>query len=325
MDDLTVKNNLEVAVLLSTYNGSCHIIEQLESLARQKYKNFRVYVRDDGSTDDTVQKLKEYEGLDLIIVDDSLGNLGPAGSFMQLMSEVEADIYLFCDQDDYWLENKTESLVAALIDIDGLVQKTPTVVHSNVEIVDASLNSTHRYFHTSNTARELVISHPQSTFLHNRVVGCSAAFNKSLRDKCIQISTSDTKLIKMHDWWLYICAAYFGDIKYIDLPLVKYRQHGSNVSGFSSKNNLWKLLLKKNRFLKVSQSHATITNQTITFLRLYSPDLRPDQRKNIKKVISLLNKGLISHLKLHSMGVRFSSFRILLYHIAYFLMRGRLL
>jgi glycosyltransferase involved in cell wall biosynthesis len=74
MDDLTVKNNLEVAVLLSTYNGSCHIIEQLESLARQKYKNFRVYVRDDGSTDDTVQKLKEYEGLDLIIVDDSLGS-----------------------------------------------------------------------------------------------------------------------------------------------------------------------------------------------------------------------------------------------------------
>ena len=41
----------------------------------------------------------------------------------------------------------------------------------------------------------------------------------------------------MHDWWLALCAAVFGHIGFIDKPLVKYRQHGSNEVGAKHLND----------------------------------------------------------------------------------------
>ena len=44
-----------VAILLSTYNGQLYLKEQIDSLLDQTYKNWCLFVRDDGSSDDTLQ------------------------------------------------------------------------------------------------------------------------------------------------------------------------------------------------------------------------------------------------------------------------------
>ena len=49
-----------VAILLATYNGEKYIIEQLESLRKQTYANFKCYIHDDGSTDGTVSAIKDF-------------------------------------------------------------------------------------------------------------------------------------------------------------------------------------------------------------------------------------------------------------------------
>ena len=49
-----------VNILLATYNGSRHIRRQLDSLLAQTYPHIAIYVRDDGSKDNTVEILKEY-------------------------------------------------------------------------------------------------------------------------------------------------------------------------------------------------------------------------------------------------------------------------
>ena len=50
-----------VAVLMSTYNGELYLREQLDSIFRQKYVNVTIYVRDDGSADNTIDILSDYE------------------------------------------------------------------------------------------------------------------------------------------------------------------------------------------------------------------------------------------------------------------------
>ena len=49
-----------VKIALATYNGSKYICRQLDSLLAQTYPNLEIYIRDDGSTDGTVQILEEY-------------------------------------------------------------------------------------------------------------------------------------------------------------------------------------------------------------------------------------------------------------------------
>ena len=49
-----------VNILLSTYNGEEFIKEQLDSIRSQTYREYHVYIRDDGSTDDTVKVIIGY-------------------------------------------------------------------------------------------------------------------------------------------------------------------------------------------------------------------------------------------------------------------------
>lgn len=49
-----------VNVLISTYNGEKYIKDQIDSILGQTYSNIRIYVRDDGSSDNTCNILKEY-------------------------------------------------------------------------------------------------------------------------------------------------------------------------------------------------------------------------------------------------------------------------
>ena len=95
---------MKVAILLTTWNSSRFLAELLDSILAQSYKDWCLYVRDDGSTDDTKVLLAEYANRDgRIHLMPSDCNLGPMAGFMRLLQQVEADLYMFCDHDDVWL------------------------------------------------------------------------------------------------------------------------------------------------------------------------------------------------------------------------------
>ena len=54
----------QIDVLLATYNGEKYIKEQIESILSQTYKNIKLIISDDCSSDKTVEILKEYEKKD---------------------------------------------------------------------------------------------------------------------------------------------------------------------------------------------------------------------------------------------------------------------
>ena len=93
-----------VQILLSTYNGEKYVREQLDSLKNQDYPNIKVKIRDDGSTDSTVELISKYitdNKLDWELSKDE--NIGVVKSFFWLLfnASQKIDFYSFCDQDDY--------------------------------------------------------------------------------------------------------------------------------------------------------------------------------------------------------------------------------
>lgn len=97
-----------IAILLSTYNGEKFIKKQIDSLIAQTFSNWKLYIRDDGSTDKTISIIEEICESDNRIFLYKETNIGVKASFLSLLSRVEADYYFFCDQDDFWYDNKIE-------------------------------------------------------------------------------------------------------------------------------------------------------------------------------------------------------------------------
>ena len=50
---------MKVNILLSTYNGEQYLKEQVKSIQDQTYQNWQLLIRDDGSTDGTVEIIQE--------------------------------------------------------------------------------------------------------------------------------------------------------------------------------------------------------------------------------------------------------------------------
>src|SRR6476661_542066 len=93
----------QVDVLLAAFNGEKYLRAQLESLQAQSYQNWKLYLRDDGSTDSTRELLEEFALLEprVAMVDVEHPGLGPSQSFSRLLTEFPTSRYLmFCDQDD---------------------------------------------------------------------------------------------------------------------------------------------------------------------------------------------------------------------------------
>ena len=97
----------KVDILLATYNGEKYIREQIDSILNQTYKEFRLLISDDGSTDGTRDILNEYKAKDdRIEIFMQEENLGVVKNFEFLLKKVEAKYYMFSDQDDIWKDEK---------------------------------------------------------------------------------------------------------------------------------------------------------------------------------------------------------------------------
>ena len=103
-----------ILVLLSAYNGEKYISAQIESILHQKIEHqVDLLIRDDGSNDDTLNILQEYETKypDRIKVVEGK-NIGYIKSFFWLIQEANGyDYYSLSDQDDVWLDNKLDIAV----------------------------------------------------------------------------------------------------------------------------------------------------------------------------------------------------------------------
>lgn len=227
--------NPEIDILLATYNGAVYLEQQLQSLAKQDFANWRLIVRDDGSCDATlavVEHFASWARQPVEIVRDGERGLGPSRNFGRILELSTAPYFAFCDQDDVWLPHKLSKTLSAIrrIEVRSGVQ-APVLAHCDLEVMDGELRPIAPSFRRFSKLRTpLPGEEGRYLMMQNYVTGCAMMGNAALRERSLPIPA----VAMMHDWWLALVAAGMGEVVEIGDPLIRYRQHGSNTLGAKS-------------------------------------------------------------------------------------------
>lgn len=228
-----------IAIIMAVYNGEAYIQEQLDSICRQTYTDWRLIVRDDGSSDNTVhiiEKFAEKTDNDIIICKNNPPSGCAKNNFALLLEDAkDAEYVMCCDQDDVWMEDKIEVSLKAMKELEDKYGKDmPMLVHGDVKVVDDSLNIiAGSMFELSHILKNPLLS---ELIIQNNVTGCTMMVNQNLCSSIADIAGSNE--IIMHDYLAALYAAVFGKTAFIDRALLSYRQHQENSVGAKDNNSI---------------------------------------------------------------------------------------
>lgn len=265
----------EVTVILSTFNGSAFLQEQLDSLYAQTYPNIRIMVRDDGSSDTTLVILQREQSAKRIELLADHHNLGAAASFFELLQMAAAtktDFVAFCDQDDVWLPGKIAQSVAAL---SAIPSGRAAMYCSRLEIVDAALT----YIGLTALPKKAGFG---NALVESVCVGCTIVLNRHAID-LIARNLPATALV--HDWWCYLVLSCFGEIVFDREAPIKYRQHEHNTFGVA-KSNWDRLRRSLRRFAGSSEGRHWQSRQAAVFLATFGDGIPMRQERLLNEFIA---------------------------------------
>lgn len=279
---------MRLAVLMATYNGQTYLQAQIDSILDQKTDiPFDLIVRDDGSTDDTVQILETYQEKGLLTYYTGK-NLGAARSFIDLLcSNPGYAYYAFADQDDVWEPGKLNKGLQAVSPVSG-----PALYCTNAALVDSQLQSLGRNTHREKPTYNLV----SVLCLASCAQGCTSVFNKALAQVIQGRSIPDVFI--MHDSLVTcLCALIDGTIIYDHDASMQYRMHGSNVFGMvTAKQSLIRVL--KSRWQEITtKPKISMYAQANSILNTYK-DLISEKNQILCKTVIDAEKRLGARLRL---------------------------
>ncbi|MBY0022432.1 glycosyltransferase family 2 protein [Paenibacillus polymyxa] len=284
-------NRPRVQILLSTYNGAAYLDEQIESLINQKDVEVQILIRDDGSTDDTVAKLITLEQRypkQIRLCPES--NVGVIASFFDLIqrSSETFDYYAFCDQDDVWMPNKLARAVAQLREKD---ESQPLMYCSATQMVSQNLE--HLKVWPADIPRPLSL---YNALIENVCVGCTMVFNKQTLQLVRKKIPATLNNVIMHDWWIYLCTASFGEVVFDPEPSIWYRQHQNNVLGGSTDGLVSKWRKRLSRFVK-GKNQYILSKQARQFVQLYGQYMPSQLYRDVDQFLDSYQKGVLSRMK----------------------------
>ena len=218
---------MKLQILLSTYNGESYLREQLDSLLAQSLFQNEVWevvitVRDDGSTDKTCEILKEYSERNDALTYYAGENKGVIRSFFELIEGVpdDVDFIALSDQDDVWMKDKMQRAVSQLLMFNA---SNPVLYCGMPLLTDENLTPVSSIMYTDSVTPSF-----GNALVENICTGCTAVFNRSLA-KLVKLERPAFTV--MHDWWMYLLAAAFGQVVFDSEPHMYYRQHSDNTVG----------------------------------------------------------------------------------------------
>lgn len=217
------------SVCMTVYNGASFLLPQLDSILLQLRPTDEIVIVDDASQDASSDLLRSVSDRRVRVIRNHR-NLGVLASFERALRVAQGDILFLSDQDDLWLPGKIRTIM-------GVFASRPevTLTLSDAKLIDANdvviANSylAQRGGFASGVLRNL---------FRNRYVGCTMAFRRSMLEAYLPIPPN----VPMHDVWFGILNELYGMTHYIDVPLIAYRRHSTNVSP-ASRASLWQGLV----------------------------------------------------------------------------------
>lgn len=237
---------MSVQILLSTYNGTEYLPEQLASLTRQTCAaELTLLVRDDGSTDETIRLLTSYTGLPTRVITGR--NRGVIQSYMELMraADPSAEFYMFCDQDDVW---DLDKCATALRVARAHAKPTrPYLYCSRSRVTDE-----HLHF--------LGLTRPApkgpsfaNALIQNIAPGHTFLFNRCALEMALKLG--DPARIVLHDSWMYLICSAYGEVDFDSQAHTSYRTHTKSTVGYAM-NRPERIRLRIRNLFWIRAAHA---------------------------------------------------------------------
>lgn len=215
-----------ISVCIATYNGERHIKEQLDSILSQLSLSDEIIVSDDGSTDQTLNIINNYNDSRIAIYHHtkkkerfSFGYT--ASNFENAISKSKGDVIFLADQDDVWIDNKIERCINYLKNGYDLILHDCAIVDQNNNLIDKS------YFKLNNSTPGIF-----NNIVKNSYLGCCMAINKKVLDYALPFPKDIP-----HDIWIGLIAEQFTKVKFLQEILINYRRHGNNLSASGEKSS----------------------------------------------------------------------------------------
>lgn len=214
----------KIYVMLSSYNGEKYISEQINSILNQQQVAVELMIRDDGSSDKTVEIIKKIADRDARVHLVEGNNIGFRRSFYSLLLDApdNCDYYAFSDQDDFWEPMKLGTAVEALQKANEQVK----MYASGLKVVDQDLN--YQYL---NSFPGIRIAYG-SALSRQRLAGCTMVFSPDLLKLCKKFRiTEEMGNLFSHDAAVYyICLACGGKVVFDQKSYIQFRRHTGTVT-----------------------------------------------------------------------------------------------
>ncbi len=229
---------MKIDILLATFNGEKYLAEQIDSILSQTISDWRLLIRDDGSSDQTEKIIKHYVKqfpYKIIHILDTDINLGVTRNFERLMEYSTAPYIMFCDQDDIWNPDKIETSLYKLHTMEEQYgSNIPLLVYTDLSVCDEEgILMANSFWKYQGSDPFLPLDYAKA-LVQNNATGNTFIFNRMLCDCALPFPPDAV----MHDWWSALIALYLGKIDYITNQTLRYRQHSTNVSGIKGRATL---------------------------------------------------------------------------------------
>lgn len=235
-----------VSVIVPVYNRAHYVAETIESILAQTYSNIELILINDGSTDSSLQVLREYQHRhpDKIVVIDQ-ENQGQITARNNGISRAKGEFIAFLDSDDLWYPEKLELQLP-------LLKNEVALVYSAIENIDEN----GRVLEQEYCDESLVAEMYAALLVQNRMTGGSVVVTKQALDD-VGLFDPEFKAAENWDLWLRICRKYRAAL--VNKVLVKYRIHPGNMSA----NSLLMLEAKE----KIIRKHSSLAPQQPSLIK----------------------------------------------------------
>ena len=258
-----------VSVAMATYNGADYLKEQISSILGQSYPNLEIIITDDASSDETLAILRDFEkSYQRIKIFRHRLNQGITATFENSIKNCSGEFIAISDQDDIWELNKIEVLMNAMENEDAIC--------SDSELVDKSGQTLNKRISSLVNLKSFYSGVPflMGICLPGHTLMMQGDFAKYILPMPVEI---------MYDRWISFCAAANNGIKYVHLPLVKYRQHKSNHFGVGNAKT------KKNR--KTNEQKFLIKLKELNACA-HAPVRDPETKLILEEMLNRFNRKL---------------------------------
>jgi glycosyltransferase involved in cell wall biosynthesis len=212
-----------VDIVITNHNYGAFVSEAVDSACGQTHPNVNVVVVDDGSTDDSRERLRPYEDAVEIILKK---NGGQASALNAGIARCSGDLLLLLDADDRLRPHAAERVAEAFARDPGLAK-----VQFRMGVVDAAGRSTgwtKPFGHYRAPAGDLRRAELSFPFDLQWLPGGGTAFRADAVQRILPIPESDYPRWGA-DWYLVHLTALLGTVAALDEVCADYRIHGGNA------------------------------------------------------------------------------------------------